>query len=95
MKSIFILILLFCISCSNTTNSENNKILTFVSSEGNFGSSNASISVFRGPDLVQEVSNVGDVIQSITVHDDKLFVLINNSHLIKVFHIEYCVICLN
>ena len=87
MKSIFILILLFCISCSNTTNSENNKILTFVSSEGNFGSSNASISVFRGPDLVQKVSNVGDVIQSITVHDDKLFVLINNSHLIKVYAI--------
>ena len=87
MKSIIIIILLLFISCSNNTDSENDNILTFVASEGNYGSSNASISVFRGANQIQKVSNIGDVIQSIMVHDDKLFVLINNSHLLKIYNI--------
>ena len=87
MKSIIIIILFLFISCSNNTDSENDNILTFVASEGNYGSGNASISVFRGANQIQKVSNIGDVIQSIMVHDDKLFVLINNSHLLKIYNI--------
>lgn len=85
MKNKFILILFLFISCDNNSGFDNEKRLTFIASEGNFGSSNASISVFQGPKQIQKVSNIGDVIQSIKVYDDKLFVLINNSHLIKIY----------
>ena len=85
MKNKFILILFLFISCDNNSGFDNEKRLTFIASEGNFGSSNASISVFQGPNQIQKVSNIGDVIQSIKVYDDKLFVLINNSHLIKIY----------
>ena len=87
MKNKFILILFLFISCDNNSGFDNEKRLTFIASEGNFGSSNASISVFQGPNQIQKVSNIGDVIQSIKVYDDKLFVLINNSHLIKIYTI--------
>jgi hypothetical protein len=87
MKNKFIIILFLFISCDNNSGFDNEKRLTFIASEGNFGSSNASISVFQGPNQIQKVSNIGDVIQSIKVHDDKLFVLINNSHLIKIYTI--------
>ena len=87
MKNKFILILFLFISCDNNLGFDNEKRLTFIASEGNFGSSNASISVFQGPNQIQKVSNIGDVIQSIKVYDDKLFVLINNSHKIKVYDI--------
>tara|TARA_Y100000758_G_scaffold293880_1_gene250404 strand:- start:8944 stop:9936 length:993 start_codon:yes stop_codon:yes gene_type:complete len=85
MKNKFVLILFLFISCDNNSGFDNEKRLTFIASEGNFGSSNASISVFQGPKQIQKVSNIGDVIQSIKVYDDKLFVLINNSHLIKIY----------
>ena len=85
MKNKFILILFLFISCDNNLGFDNEKRLTFIASEGNFGSSNSSISVFQGPNQIQKVSNIGDVIQSIKVYDDKLFVLINNSHLIKIY----------
>ena len=87
MKNKFVLILFLFISCDNNSGFDNEKRLTFIASEGNFGSSNASISVFQGPKQIQKVSNIGDVIQSIKVYDDKLFVLINNSHLIKIYTI--------
>ena len=80
MKSKFIFMLFLFISCNNNAPFDNGERLTFVASEGNFGRGNASITVFQGP-------NIGDVIQSIKVYDDKLFVLINNSHLIKIYAI--------
>ena len=87
MKSIFIFMLFLFIACENNTGVDNDEKLTFIASEGNFGRSNASITVFQGPNQIQKVSNIGDVIQSIMVYDDKLFVLINNSHLIKIYSI--------
>ena len=87
MKSKFIFILFLFISCDNNTGYNKEEKLTFIASEGNFGRSNASISVFQGPNQIQKVSNIGDVIQSIMVYNDKLFVLINNSHLIKIYAI--------
>ena len=41
--------------------------------EGNFGSSNGSVSVFQNGKLIQEVKDIGDVVQSILVHNEKLF----------------------
>ena len=87
MKSKFIFMLFLFIACENNTGVDNDEKLTFIASEGNFGRSNASITVFQGPNQIQKVSNIGDVIQSIMVYDDKLFVLINNSHLIKIYSI--------
>jgi len=87
MKSKFIFMLFLFISCNNNTRFDNGERLAFVASEGNFGRGNASITVFQGPNQIQKVSNIGDVIQSIKVYDDKLFVLINNSHLIKIYAI--------
>ena len=87
MKSKFIFMLFLFISCNNNTSFDNEEKLIFIASEGNFGRSNASITVFQGPNQIQKISNIGDVIQSIKVYDDKLFVLINNSHLIKIYAI--------
>ena len=61
--------------------------LLFIASEGNFGSSNGSIEVFKQQEKIQTVSNVGDVIQSILVFEDDLFVAVNNSHTIKKYDI--------
>ena len=88
MKSKFLLICFLFISCENNTDLTTETNLTFIASEGNFGSSNASISVFQGPNRIQKLSNIGDIIQSIEVYNDKLFVLINNSHLIKIYTIS-------
>ena len=61
--------------------------LLFVANEGNFGESNGSISVINDEGVVNTIENVGDVVQSLLVHNDKLFVIVNNSHTIKVFNI--------
>ena len=87
MKNLILLTLLLFISCNKNSISDSDSKLTFVASEGNFGSSNASISVYRGDDQIQRVSNIGDIIQSIKVYNDKLIALVNNSHLIKVYSI--------
>mgnify|MGYP003303999296 CR=1 FL=1 len=65
---------------------ENNE-LTFIASEGNFGSSNGAITVFKGNKQIQHIQDVGDVVQSLAIHNDKLFVLVNNSQLINIFNI--------
>ena len=36
---------------------------------------------------VYEVENVGDVVQSLEVYENKLIVLVNNSHKIKIYDI--------
>ena len=61
--------------------------MVFVASEGNYGSSNGSISVFRGGEKIQQLENIGDVLQSIVVHNDKLIVALNNSHFLKIYEI--------
>ena len=90
MKYLIPLILLLIFSCENniTENSESEEFsLLFIASEGNFGSSNGSIEVFKGDEKIQTVNNVGDVIQSILVFEDDLFVAVNNSHTIKKYDI--------
>ena len=61
--------------------------LLFVACEGNFGSGDGSIEVFRGQEKIQTLNNVGDVVQSILVFEDDLFVAVNNSHTIKKYDI--------
>ena len=85
MKRFYLLIAFLIISCEDKNTSTINQELTFISSEGNFGSSNASISVYKGDSEIQKIEDIGDVLQSILVHGDKLFAILNNSHLIKVY----------
>ena len=79
------LIIMGCEDVKHESIDENQ--LVFVASEGNYGSSNGSISVFRGGEKIQKLENIGDVLQSIVVHNDKLIVALNNSHFLKIYEI--------
>jgi len=59
----------------------------FVACEGNFGASDGSVSMISNAGDVYHVKEIGDVVQSLTVYEDKLFVVVNNSHMIKVYDI--------
>ena len=85
-KFLFIFAVMFT-ACEDISKTNDSKDLTFISAEGNFGSSNGSVSVFQNGKLIQEVKDIGDVVQSILVHNEKLFVAVNNSHTIKKFDI--------
>lgn len=87
MKKTLILISLIFIGCEDSYNKLQNPNLLFVASEGTYGDSNGSISVFSEEEKIQTVENLGDVVQSIHIDDDKLFVIVNNSHLIKRYSI--------
>ena len=87
MKNIFLLLLLILFSCEDSINQEQNPSLTFISSEGTYGNGDGSISVFSNNEKIQTIDNIGDVVQSILVEDDNLFVIVNNSHLIKRYKI--------
>ena len=91
MKIIIIIIAMFIItgcddSVSSNDNSENTS-WTFVANEGAFGSSNGSVSMIDDFGNVYETEALGDVVQSLEVYNDKLIVLVNNSHKIKIFDI--------
>jgi len=64
---------------------------TYILCEGNFGSANSSLwahnfsSNSSSPIHWDENSNpLGDVGQSLTIHDDKLFIIMNNSHTVEI-----------
>ena len=82
--------LLLISGCSNPTESNEPAIVqewVFVANEGNFGASNGSISMINQDGIVLEVTEVGDVVQSLEVYENKLIVVVNNSHMIKVYDI--------
>jgi len=87
MKKFVLIILLMVIACEDNSQVVENNELTFIATEGNFGSSNGAITVFNGNQQIQNIPDVGDVVQSLAIHNDKLFVLVNNSHLLKVYNI--------
>ena len=92
MKKLLILITAISISysCSDETlvNNENiTESFVFVACEGNFGASNGSIHYFNQSGDIFSVDNIGDVVQSLEVYNDKLFVIVNNSHKIIVYDI--------
>ena len=85
-----ITILLLIIGCSNNTISSIEPIAKewiFVANEGNYGASNGSLSMINNDGEVYHIEEVGDVVQSLEVYKDKLLVLVNNSHMIKVYDI--------
>ncbi len=86
--SIIIILLMIMNGCTNPTSSESkiNEII-FVACEGNYGASNGSIYMINNDGDLNKIEEVGDVVQSLEVYEDKLIVLINNSHLIKIYDI--------
>ena len=87
MKKLLLVFAAIFTACEDGVVTNESRDLTFVSTEGNFGSSNGSVSVFQNGKLIQEVKDIGDVVQSILVHNEKLFVAVNNSHVIKAYQI--------
>jgi len=87
MKKLILLISIFIISCS-----ENDEIINtewvFVACEGNYGASNGSVYMINQFGEMDSIPNLGDVVQSVEVHENKLFVLVNNSHKLHVFDIN-------
>ena len=89
MKKLYVIsfLLLIIISCSTKDELVNTK-WTFIACEGNYGSSNGSIYMINQFGLVDSITGIGDVVQSVKVKDDKLFVIVNNSHKIIVYDIS-------
>ena len=90
MKKIILLILsLLLITCDNPNNSvqDKNTSWIFVANEGTYGASNGTISMIDDNGNVYETDVIGDVVQSLEVYENKLIVIINNSHLIKIYDI--------
>jgi len=77
--------------CTTGNNDENLNIgKAFILCEGNFGSSNAALWSISPEDSTTETliiggGSLGDLAQSLTIADDKLYVIVNNSHKIEVF----------
>ena len=89
MNKLFIILLLL-VGCSSNPIVDNTEQTTqwiFVANEGNFGASNGSISMINNNGEVYHVEEVGDVVQSLEVYEDKLIVVVNNSHMIKIYDI--------
>ena len=61
--------------------------IVFVANEGNYGASNGSISMIFEDGNVYQTDVIGDVVQALEVYGDKLIVLVNNSHKIKIYNI--------
>ena len=87
MKKIILIITLITTSCSNEDEIINSEWI-FIACEGNYGSSNGSIYMVNQFGEMDSIPNLGDVVQSVEVHNDKLFVLVNNSHKLHVFNIS-------
>ena len=70
-----------------TQDSNLSEELIFISSEGSFGSTDGSISVFKNGEKIQSLLNLGNVVQSVLVHENMLFVAINGNSEIKRYEI--------
>ena len=90
-KNILILISFLIFSCNvdddDTINNEPAFEWTFIACEGNYGSSNGSITMINGKGDIKELNDIGDVVNSLAVYKNKLIVLVNNSHKILIYEI--------
>ena len=91
MKKIIFFIAIFLVSCDIDSGDDliipQSNEWVFVACEGNFGASNGSITMINNLGEVKSVNDLGDIVQSIEVYKNKLFVIINNSHKIMAFDI--------
>ena len=91
MKYFFVVVFIILFGCQPDDNLVTNQSpsveWTFVACEGNYGASNGSITLINNLGEIKSVDNVGDVVQSIEVYKNKLFVIVNNSHKIRAYDI--------
>ena len=84
MKKIILVFAFFVLlSCSNDNEISNSEWI-FIACEGNYGASNGSVYMINSFGEIDSIPNLGDVVQSVEVHENKLFVLVNNSHKLHV-----------
>ena len=86
----YLIIAIFIIGCQADNDDYIESISNqwvFVACEGNFGASNGSITMINELGEVKSVNDLGDIVQSVKVYKNKLFVIINNSHKIIAFDI--------
>ena len=85
----FLLCFIIVYSCANSETEQtlNNRSFVFVACEGNFGASNGSIHIIDENGETSSVNDIGDVVQSLEVYNNKLFVIVNNSHKILAYDI--------
>jgi hypothetical protein len=78
-------------ACDNSnptsSDSESNSSWIFVANEGNYGAGNGSVSMIDDKGQITTIDNIGDVVQSVEVYKNKLFVIVNNSHKIMIYNI--------
>ena len=72
---IFLLVISF-FSCQKNEDVFNSEWI-FIACEGNFGASNGSVYMINSFGEIDSIPNLGDVVQSVEVHENKLFVLVN------------------
>ena len=77
--SLIFLITLSVVSCQINEEISNSEWI-FIACEGNYGASNGSVYMINSFGEIDSIPNLGDVVQSVEVHENKLFVLVNNSH---------------
>ena len=91
MKKIIFFVAIFLVSCDLDSGEDliipQSNEWIFVACEGNFGASNGSITMINNLGEVKSINDLGDIVQSIEVYKNKLFVIINNSHNIMAFDI--------
>ena len=87
LKLLLLTIIIYSCSNSETEQIGNNNSFIFVACEGNFGASNGSIQIIDENGEISSVNNIGDVVQSLEVYNNKLFVIVNNSHKIIAYDI--------
>ena len=88
LKFLLSFIILYSCANSETEQTLNNRSFVFVACEGNFGASNGSIHIIDENGETSSVNDIGDVVQSLEVFNNKLFVIVNNSHKIIAFEIN-------
>ena len=70
-----------------TQNSNLSGDIIFISSEGRLSANDGAISVFKNGEKIQSLLNLGNVVQSVLVHENMLYVIISGSGEIKRFDI--------
>ena len=85
--SLIFLITLSVVSCQINEEISNSEWI-FIACEGNYGASNGSVYMINSLGEIDSIPNLGDVVQSVEVRENKLFVLVNNSHKLHVFDID-------
>ena len=92
-QKILSIFIIFSLAIACTTENEEDPYVdpktewVFVACEGNYGSSNGSITMINEKGDIKEINDLGDVVNSLTVYKNKLIVLVNNSHKILIYDI--------